>query len=95
MEDYTKYSNRQTKVAEEDDVIVEAEPVKLKSGIVTDCVKLNVRKDPDPEAEVLCEINCQTDLMIDESESTDTFYKIYTSAGIEGFCVKDFITLLP
>ena len=97
MKDYTKFSNRRTevKVAEENNVIAETEPVKLKSGIVTDCVRLNVRKNPDLNAEILCEVNCQTDLMIDEKESTDTFYKVYTAAGIEGFCMKDFITLLP
>lgn len=97
MKDYTKFSNRRTeiKVAEENNVIAETEPVKLKSGIVTDCVRLNVRKNPDLNAEILCEVNCQTYLMIDEKESTDIFYKVYTAAGIEGFCMKDFITLLP
>lgn len=92
--DYTKFSNRQTvtKIERVQDDVIETEP---KHGIVTDCATLNVRKEPNPTAEVVCTITCSTDLVIDENESTDKFYKICTAAGIEGFCMRRYITLMP
>jgi len=67
----------------------------IKIGIVTGCKRLNVREKPTVEAPVVCEIVCQTELMIDEKESTEEFYKVCTAAGIEGFCMKKFIAIQP
>jgi len=67
----------------------------VKIGIVANCKKLNVREKPTVEAPVVCEIVCQTEVMIDEKESTEEFYKICTAAGIEGFCMKKFIAIRP
>ena len=67
----------------------------IKIGIVTNCKKLNVREKPTVEAPVVCEIVCQTELMIDEKESTEEFYKVCTAAGIEGFCMRKFIAIQP
>lgn len=64
-------------------------------GVVTNCVKLNVREKPRADAVVVCEVNCQTELMIDETESTEEFFKVFTSAGMEGFCMNKFITVQP
>mgnify|MGYP002685185427 CR=1 FL=1 len=67
----------------------------IKIGLVSNCKKLNVREKPTVEAPVVCEIVCRTELMIDEKESTEEFYKVYTAAGIEGFCMKKFIAIQP
>lgn len=94
--DYTKFSNQNEK--KEEPIIetaVEEAPVVEKHGVVVDCVRLNIRKEPRIDAEVLCEVNCSTDMLVYEEESTDEFYKICTSSGIEGFCMKKFITILP
>ena len=64
-------------------------------GIVTDCLKLNVREQPNSTAAILGVITASTDLIIIEEESTKDFYKICTSAGLEGYCMKKFITILP
>ena len=71
----------------------ETEEVKI--GLVSNCKKLNVREKPTVEAPVVCEIVCQTEVMIDEKESTEEFYKVYTAAGIVGFCMKKFIAIRP
>ena len=71
------------------------EPVKEVKGVVVNCARLNVRKDPEPKAEVLCTVDANHELMIDEANSTENFYKIYTAAGIEGYCVKYFIAIIP
>lgn len=62
-------------------------------GVVTDCLKLNVRKNPNSASNVVCAIDCLTEVVIDEIESTEDFYKIYTVSGVEGFCMKKYIAL--
>ena len=70
------------------------EVVEQKMGVVVNCTKLNVREFHDPDAEVVCTINASTNLIIDEDESTDEYYKICTEAGVEGYCMKKFIAVI-
>ena len=98
--DYTKFSRESSEsgaVETVENIIEEVEETKPepKIGIVTDCIKLNVRKNPDPNAEIVCEVSAATDLMIDEEQSTDTFYKVFTAAGVEGYCMKRFVAIKP
>lgn len=85
----------------EDIQTVEVEPEskieepKHVTGIVTDCVKLNVREDPYPTATILGAITAATELIVDKEASTNDFYKICTSAGLEGYCMKKFVTIIP
>lgn len=72
---------------------VEQETKEIKIGVVTDCLSLNIRKEPKSDAEVLCSIPCLTEVTIEENESTDEFYKICTGSGIEGFCMKKYIAV--
>ena len=69
---------------------VEPEPV---YGYVTECIKLNVRKMPNANAEIICTIPINTEVVIDEANSTVGFYKICTNAGVEGFCMKKYIAV--
>lgn len=79
-------------VTEQEPMIEESEPV---IGVVTDCTRLNVRECPHSTAMVLGVITAATELIIIEEESTEEFYKICTSAGLEGYCMKKFITIMP
>ena len=76
---------------EEIEAVIETKPII--QGIVDGCAKLNVRKQPVANAEVVCVIERNTKVMIDENESTDEFYKVCTVSGIEGFCVKRFVVI--
>lgn len=62
-------------------------------GVVTECVKLNVRKEPAADAEILTTIPLGAEVQIDVFESTEDFYKVCTGAGVEGYCVKDYINI--
>lgn len=62
-------------------------------GKVIDCVKLNVREEPNTKASVIFEINVGSTVFIDETCSTDDFYKICTEHGVEGYCMKKFIEI--
>lgn len=65
-----------------------------KFGKVNNCKKLNIRKLPSRDAEIVSELIEGSEVMIDEKESTALFYKICTEHGIEGFCMKDFIKVV-
>lgn len=89
--DVTDNPTPQHKVVEDNNKVEEPKQV---VGVVTGCAKLRVRKNPNPNAAVLCEVNASTEVMIDEKASTGEFYKVCTEAGIEGFCMKKFITVM-
>ena len=72
----------------------ETEPKIRKFGKINNCKKLNVRKLPSRDAEIISELLEGSEVMIDEKESTALFYKICTEHGIEGFCMKQFIKVL-
>ena len=78
----------------EEESEVEEENVKM-IGIVTGCAKLNVRKEPSKQSDVLCIIDKNTEVEIDTEEETtyEDFYKIVTSTGVKGYCVKSFIEI--
>ena len=65
-----------------------------KFGKVNNCKKLNIRKLPSRDAEIVSELVEGSEVMIDEKESTALFYKICTEHGIEGYCMKNFIKVL-
>lgn len=102
MNDYTKFSNKKSEITLEkkieettapvEEVVTPEEPL---YGVVSDCARLNVREDPNAEAEVLCVIEEGSEVVIVGSESTEEFYKVFTAAGVEGFCMKMFVTLVP
>ena len=62
-------------------------------GVVIECEKLNVRAEASKESKVLCEIPLGAEVQVDIFESTDEFYKVCTEAGVEGYCVKDYINV--
>lgn len=63
------------------------------SGVVTDCLRLNVRKAPSADAEILTVIDAYSNVMVDMSASSDAFYKVCTETGVEGYCMKKYISL--
>lgn len=67
-----------------------SEPIE---GFVSGCEKLNVREEPNKNADVVCVIEKNANVIIDVDDSTDSFYKVCTEAGAEGYCMKDFITI--
>ena len=71
----------------------EPESPELLLGIVKGCTKLNVRAEPNGDADVLTTLSVSSEVMIDETESTEDFYKVCTASGMEGYCMKRFITI--
>lgn len=76
----------------EDTDISEPE-VEFKLGKIANCKKVNVRAEANKDSKVLRVLEAGAEVMIDETNSTDEFYNVYTECGIEGFCMKQFITI--
>ena len=106
--DYTKYTKNQPKVDETVEQIVEpvveevveevveVEEVKtVVTGTVINCSKLNVRAKPNADADIVCVIDASTNLVISEDESINGFWKVCTESGAEGFCMGQYIKILP
>lgn len=80
-----------------DEPIVEEvkQEIVLVDGIVSNCELLNVRKESSKDAEVLCTIGVNTMVKVDltADKEAEEFYKIVTPNGVEGYCMKKFITI--
>lgn len=58
--------------------------------------KLNVRKNPSKDSEVVCIITKDLSVTVNYDESTEDFYKVYVNVDnvpYEGFCMKEFISI--
>lgn len=74
---------------EEPEVEVEKTVVK---GVVTVDL-LNVRAKPGRETKILSVIKRGAEVVIDETDADEVFYKVTTATGVEGFCMKDYIDI--
>lgn len=63
-----------------------------KTGVVN-CELLRMRKAANTKADVICTLPEGAEVQINETDSTNDFYAVTTSAGAEGFCMKQFITI--
>lgn len=73
------------------EMMVGMKPGEPNVGVVVNCRKLNVRTEPDKNSEAICTIDAGAEVIIDEAESTEEFYKVYTETGVEGFCMREYI----
>ena len=64
-------------------------------GKVIDCIRLNVRRRPNKDSEVNCVIDVDSIVEINENKSNDEWYRVTTDNGVYGYCMKQYISLLP
>ena len=62
-------------------------------GVVTNCQNLNVRVEPNTDAEIVSIIKDGDEVTVFTEESTDEFFKINTLAGVEGYSMCSYISL--
>lgn len=70
------------------------EPVQVpayKTGVVSDCKKLRVRKGPSKQSAVIAVIDENSKVTIEE-ELAD-WYKVRAAGNILGYCAAEFITI--
>ena len=61
------------------------------NGVVTDCVHLRLRREP--SGKVIALLDAGDEVLVDTLQSTDKWYKVYTKDDLDGFCMKEFITI--
>lgn len=61
------------------------------NGVVTDCVHLRLRREP--SGNVIALLDAGDEVLVDMLQSTDKWYKVYTKDDLDGFCMKEFITI--
>ena len=81
-----------TEVVEEIPVEEATPEAILANGVVANCTRLNVRKDPKKNGEILKTINAKTKVVVNMNESTKTWFKL--AGGETGYVMKDYITLV-
>lgn len=64
-----------------------------KVGVVSNCRNLRVRKTPNKNSEVITYVSEGTKVEIDDTKTSDEFYKIRTSDDVVGYCMRNFITI--
>lgn len=64
---------------------------KTVEGVVAKCLKLNVRAEPDKDADVVCILDAMSEVKIDVTKSTPDWFKITTAIGAEGYCMRRFV----
>lgn len=73
---------------------IEEEPkCKFVIGTVVGCSRLNVREAPETMAEVICTIPVWSEVQVCLTHEYDMWYHVYTVAGQEGYCMKQFIEI--
>ena len=80
----------------EEPVVEEAPKKESKVGVVENCTKLNLRKEPVKDTDgknIITELIAGTAVVIDDEKSTDEFFNVTTEDGTEGYCMKQFIRL--
>lgn len=53
-----------------------------------DTTRLVIHSKPDLNSEIVCEVKRMAEFIISLAESTEEFYRVYTSAGADGYCSK-------
>ena len=61
------------------------------NGVVSNCLRLRLRKEPN--GTIISWLDAGDEVLVDTLQSTDEWYKVYTKDDLDGFCMKEFITI--
>lgn len=95
-EDSSEEINEVVETVDENEEVKETENVvEYINGVVSGCEMLNVRKEDNTESDIVTILYKDSIVQVDLSEDkeTDEFYKVVTSEGVHGYCMKKFITI--
>lgn len=93
MTDNAKYYQQQP--ANHDRADSSPEKIVNIQGVVSNCVKLNVRGEAQKrQGNVLCIVSAGDELLIDEEQSTNAWFYVTTASGVSGYCMKEFVTVM-
>ena len=78
----------------EEDVMEDESTAEFVFGTVTGCKKLNIRTKPvvNP-SNIITIVDAGTMVMVDPEGETGEWYKVVTANDVEGYCMKEFVTI--
>lgn len=94
VEESTLDNYQETNQNAEEQTTVDQEQVAVtvtQKGVINGCEKLNVRTNPTIDSEVVCVINKNDEVIIEEA--LGDWYSVTTKDGDEGYCMSKFITV--
>ena len=74
-----------------EEVVAPIEETNTKKFVVVTTDRLNVRKGPSKDTEVLNIVSKDEKLLINDPKLIEGFYSITTSSGIKGYVMKEFV----
>ena len=78
---------------EEPEIVEEVSKLeKPVEGFVSGCKRLNVRKKPSINSDVVCVIDDGTEVLVIKSDSTNEWFEVIAANGEKGYCMKKYIT---
>ena len=83
--------NFTTRFEETEEVLEEPVVNKTRTGHITGCELLNVRKEPIPTAPVIAVLNTSDSFAVRDEDNNSLFYKVRTSEDVSGYCMKQFV----
>lgn len=88
MKDRRNFTDRMAEMK-----VVPEEPVKkkIRTGHISGCELLNVRKEPIPTAPVIALLKTSDSFTVWDEDDNSLFYKVKTADGIFGYSMKKFI----
>ncbi len=82
-----------SEVLDSRDESVSPPPMTLPTAFVTGCLRLNVRKAPSKESEVLEVVNVNDELVIGSNLENEEWVSVETPSGVLGYCMKSFLAV--
>lgn len=64
---------------------------KMVEGVVVNCTKLNVRAEPNSDADVVYILDVMSEIKIDVNKSDNEWFRVCTASGVEGYCMRKFV----
>lgn len=62
-------------------------------GKVINCAKLNVRAKPNTDSNVVCILDANSEIEVNIEKSTDEWVSVCTATGVEGYCMRKFMSV--
>ena len=94
VEQVNSVIEEETKVESVNSVAEEKKEGSISNGIVIDCSKLNIRKKPNKESEIVSIVDSGSNLkVIDPDKHKGEWYKVITQKGVNGFCMRKYVEI--
>lgn len=81
------------KISKDSSESIIKEPVSATAEVIR-CMKLNIRKEPNPKAEVIGILNAGTKVVVNLTSKFDQYYEILDPSGKKGYAMKTYLSII-